>query len=137
MLQDIRFALRQAVSRPAFTLIVVVVLALGLAANAAIFSVINAVLLRPLPYPHPDRLVLLFERDVLEVGGGPNVVALANFLDWQAQSRSFDETAAGRGHRFSLGADRGFAPEQIQGAIFTSSVFRVLGEQPVLGRSSR
>src|SRR5580692_10579788 len=108
MLQDIRFALRQALSRPTFTLIVVVVLALGLGANAAIFSVVNAVLLRPLPYPNPDRLVLLFERDVTGVGEGPNIVALANFLDWQAQSHSFDDMAAGRGNRFSLGADRGF-----------------------------
>jgi len=137
MLKDIRFALRQALSRPTFTLIVVVVLALGLGANAAIFSVVNAVLLRPLPYPNPDRLVLLFERDVTSVTEGPNIVALANFLDWQAQSRSFDDMAAGRGNRFSLGADRGFAPEEVQGALFTWSVFRVLGVQPVLGRSFR
>ena len=137
MLQDLRFAFRQALSRPTFTLIVITVLALGLGANAAIFSVINAVLLRPLPYPHPDRLVLLFERDVLEPGGGPNIVALANFLDWQKQSRSFDGMAAGRGNRFSLGADRGFAPEEIQGAIFTSSVFPVVGVQPIIGRSFR
>jgi len=137
MLQDLRFALRQAHSRPTFTLIVVAILALGLGANAAIFSVINAVLLHPLPYPHPDRLVLLFERDVLEPGGGPNIVALANFLDWQKQSRSFDGMAAGRGNRFSLGADRGFAPEEIQGAIFTSSVFPVVGVQPIIGRSFR
>jgi len=136
MLQDIRFAFRQALSRPAFTLIVVVVLALGLGANAAIFSVVNAVLLRPLPYPDPDRLVLLFERD-LEPGGGSNVVALANFLDWRAQSRSFEDMAAGRWSVFTLGAERKFAPQQIPGAIFTSSLFHVLGVQPVLGRGFR
>ncbi len=137
MLRDIRFAVRQALSRPIFTLIVVAVLALGLGANAAIFSVVNAVLLRPLPYPHPDRLVLLFERDVIQAGGGPNIVAPANFLDWQAQSRSFKDMAAGRANTFGLGADQKFAPEQIQGAVFTSSVFQVLGVQPLLGRSFR
>src|SRR5215472_4121776 len=133
-LEDTRYALRQALSRPAFTLVVLALLALGLGANAAIFSVVNAVLLRPLPFPRSDRLVLLFERDVLEVGGGPNVAAVANFLDWRAQSRSFEDMAAGRGNDFDLGADRGFSPERISGAIFTSGIFHTLGVQPLIGR---
>ncbi len=138
MLQDVRFAVRQALSRPIFTLIVAAVLALGLGANAAIFSVVNAVLLRPLPYPHPDRLVLLFERDVIEAGNGPNIVAPANFFDWRAQSRSFEDMAAGRADvPFGLGADRKFAPQQILGALFTASVFHVLSVQPALGRGFR
>jgi predicted permease len=137
ILQDVRFALRQARSRPGFTLVVVLVLALGLGANAAIFSVVNATLLHPLPYPDPDRLVLLWERDVLAEGGGQDVVSMPSFLDWQKQSHSFEQMAAGRGYEFSLGADRGFAPERIEGAICSWSLFPVLGVQPVIGRNFR
>lgn len=137
LLQDAAFALRQARSRPGFTLTVVPVLALGLGANAAIFSVVNAVLLHPLPYPDPDRLVLLFERDVLQEGGGPNVVSIPNFLDWQAQSRSFEHMAAARGYEFNLGGDRAFVPERTQGAAGSWSLFRALGVHPFLGRDFR
>jgi predicted permease len=135
--QDVRFALRQARSRPGFTATVVLVLALGLGANAAIFSVVNAVLLRPLPYPNPDRLMLLFERDVLREGGGPNVVSMPNFLDWQTKTRSFEHMAAARGYQFSLGGDRGFPAERTQGAVGSWSLLRTLGVQPFLGRDFR
>jgi putative ABC transport system permease protein len=137
LLQDIRFAFRQARSRPGFTLVVIGVLALGLGANAAIFSVVNAALLRRLPYPDPGRLVLLFERDVVREGGGPNVVSLRNFLDWQTKSTSFESMAAGRGLTFNLGADRNFRPERMQAAVFTSALFQTLGVQPMIGRGFR
>ena len=134
LLQDVRFALRQARSRPGFTFIVVLVLALGLGANAAIFSVVNATLLHPLPYPDPNRLVLLWERDVLAEGGGQNIVSMPSFLDWQKQSRSFEGMAAGRGNQFNFGADRGFAAERIEGAIGSWTLLPVLGVQPLIGR---
>jgi hypothetical protein len=122
VLQDVRFALRQARSRPGFTLVVILVLALGLGANAAIFSVVNATLLQPLPYPDPSGLVLLWERGVLAEGGGENIVSMPSFLDWQKQSRSFEGMAAARGNQFNLGADRGFAPERIEGAIVSGTL---------------
>jgi hypothetical protein len=82
-------------NRPGFAIVAIVVLALGLGGNAAMFSVVNAVLLQPLPYADPQRLVALFERDV--VGTEPfNVVAPGNFLDWQKQARGFDQMAAKR-----------------------------------------
>ncbi len=137
LVQDIRFALRQARSRPSFTLVVVLVLALGLGANAAIFSVVSATLLHPLPYPDPNRLVLLWERDVLAEGGGQNIVSMPSFLDWQKQSRRFEGMAAGRGNQFNLGADRGFAPERIEGAIVSWTLLPVLGVQPLIGRNFR
>src|ERR1700689_1857287 len=87
--QDVRFALRQLRNRPGFALVAIIVLSLGLGGNAAMFSVVNAVLLQPLPYADPQRLVALFERDV--IGEEPfNVVAPANFLDWQKQAHSFE-----------------------------------------------
>jgi hypothetical protein len=95
LLYDVRFGLRSFAKSRGFTFPALLILALGLGANAAIFSVVNAVLLRPLPFPDPNRLVLLFERD-LQAGSGPNIVAPANFLDWRAQSRSFEDMAAGR-----------------------------------------
>jgi putative ABC transport system permease protein len=137
LVQDIRFALRQTRSRPGFTMVVIGVLALGLGANAAIFSVVNAALLRRLPYPEPSRLVLLFERGVVREGGGPNVVSLRNFLDWRSKSTSFQSMAAGRGFTFNLGADRNFRPERIQAAVFTSGLFQTLGVQPMIGRGFR
>jgi putative ABC transport system permease protein len=137
LLQDIRFALRQARSRPGFTLVVILVLALGLGANAAIFSVVNVVLLHTLPYPNPDRLVLLWERGVGAASGGPNVASMPNFLDWQAQSRSFEHMAAARQNEFNLGGDHGFAPERLEGAICSWSLFPALGVQPFLGRDFR
>ena len=137
LVQDVRFAIRQARSRPGFTSVVIGVLALGLGANAAIFSVVNAALLRRLPYPDPDRLVLLFERGLVTEGGGPNVVSLRNFLDWRAQSTSFESMAAGRGFTFNLGADRNFRPERVEAAVFTSGLFQTLGVQPIIGRGFR
>jgi putative ABC transport system permease protein len=110
-------------------------LALGIGANSSIFSVINAALLKDLPYPKQDQLVLLFERGVVNESSGPGPAALANFLDWQAQSHSFAAMAAERENQFNLGgAERGFMPERIEGAICSWSLFPTLGVQPLLGR---
>ncbi len=91
LIQDLRFTIRQLWKRPGFTLTAILVLALGLGANTAIFSLVNAFLLRPLPYKDPARLTALFEREpVGPPGSDPyNEVAPGNFLDWQKQSRSF------------------------------------------------
>ncbi|HYL76477.1 MAG TPA: ABC transporter permease, partial [Bryobacteraceae bacterium] len=131
--QDLRYAWRTLLKSPGFTLVALLTLALGIGANSAIFSVINAALLRPLPYPHPEQLVLLYERAVVETGAR-NPVALGNFLDWQTQNRSFAAMAAVRHNAFNLGGDGRVQPERIGGAICSWSMFSVLGVSPSLGR---
>jgi putative ABC transport system permease protein len=135
LIQDIRYSWRTLSKSPGFTLVALLTLALGIGANSSIFSVINAALLKDLPYPKPDQLVLLFERAVVKESSGPGPAALANFLDWQAQSHSFAAMAAERENQFNLGgAERGFMPERIEGAICSWSLFPSLGVQPLLGR---
>ena len=89
--QDARFAVRLLRKSPAFTLTVIAVLALGIGATTAIFSVVHAVLLRPLPFPEPDRLVMVWERQPF---GRSNVIQTQNLLDWRARNRSFSRLAA-------------------------------------------
>src|SRR5215467_3182786 len=99
MLRDILHGIRNLLKHPGFALLGVITLALGIGANTAIFSVVNAVLLRPLPYPQPDRLVVVAEK-------GPQGrrigVAYPNLQDWTAQAQSFTEMAGFRGNSFSL-----------------------------------
>src|SRR5262245_12840185 len=92
LLQDLRYGARMLIKKPGFTLIVVVTLALGIGANAAIFTVVNSVLLRPLPYDEPDRLVMLWESDPRR-NIGQQRVAPPNLVEWREQSRSFENIA--------------------------------------------
>jgi predicted permease len=124
--QDVRYGIRMLAKNPGFTLAAIVALALGIGANTAIFSVVNAVLLRPLPYRDPDRLMVL-----LHDGSSP--VAPANYLDWRRQSRSFEEMGAAEFWTPNLtGGDR---PEHTWALRLTTSMFLVLGVQPMLGRA--
>src|SRR5947209_20138622 len=111
LVQDVRFALRQFRMQPGFSAIAVLVLALGFGANAAIFSVVNAVLLHPFAYPSASRLMLLFEKDVGRAGGGSNVVSFPNFADWQARLHSFHLIAAPFGLDMSR-SGHGISPER-------------------------
>jgi len=135
ILQDIRYGLRVLLRRPVFTIVAVATLALGIGANAAIFSVVDAVLLRPLPYPEPDRLVAIWETNS-QPEREPNVrneVAMGNFRDWRTQQTSFADIAALTYSSLNL---TGVAePERIQGALVTTNLFSVIGVQPVMGRS--
>ena len=127
--QDLRFALRTLRARPAFTIIAVLTLALGIGATTAIFSVVNAVLLRPLPWPDAKRLVLVWgtRGEDRQVG-----VVYVDYLDWQKQSRSFDALAVMRGQSVNLtGGDR---PERIIGSFITANMFATLGATPAQGR---
>src|SRR5438067_523180 len=99
--QDIRYALRVLAKNPAFTIIAVIALALGIGANSAIFSVINAVLLRPLPFKHPEQLVMVWE-NAAHLGFPRNTPSPANFLDWQKQAQSFTGMAAMAERSFNL-----------------------------------
>src|SRR5205809_5535385 len=132
LLQDLRFALRMLGKQPAFTLIAVFALALGIGANTAIFSVVNAVLLRPLPYPEPDKLIVLRETSHIFDNGA---VGYVNWLDWHAAQKSFTDLALVRREsvNFSVGVGQG-SPERLRGVRASSGFLSVLGVNPKLGR---
>jgi putative ABC transport system permease protein len=129
LLQDLRFAFRTLRARPAFTVVAVLTLALGIGATTAIFSVVNAVLLRPLPWPEADRLVLVWGT---RGSAKQNGVVYLDYLDWQKMSRSFDALAVMRGQSVSLtGGDQ---PERVTGSFVTSNFLSLLGATPEQGR---
>ncbi|MBA3438660.1 MAG: ABC transporter permease [Pyrinomonadaceae bacterium] len=132
LLQDIRYGMRMLLKSPGFTLVAVLALALGIGANTAIFSVVNAVLLRPLPYQDADRLVMVWEHNRLR-NRPQNVINPANFLDWQEQSSVFDEMAAF--HDFAVNLTGEGEPEQIPGQRASANLFSLLGVQAVVGRT--
>lgn len=128
--QDLRFAVRMLRKSLAFSTIAVLTLALGIGANTAIFSVVNGVLLNPLPFPHPEELVVVHEsKPNFEFGA----VSYLNFQDWQAGSHTFSSMAAIRGYGFTL-TGLGEA-EQLNGQFMTAGFFETLGVQPLLGRT--
>ena len=132
LLHDLRFGLRMMVHSPMFTVIAVVTLALGIGANTAIFSVVDAVLLRPLPYPAADRLVFLWS--TMNSQGVPmSGSALPDYQAWRDQNRVFDGLAGFYYGDFNLSTS-GEAPERIQGAYITANLFQVLQVSPALGR---
>jgi putative ABC transport system permease protein len=130
--QDLRYGFRTLIRNPSFTAIAVVSLALGIGANTAIFSVVNAVLLRPLPFHDPERLVTVWE-DASAIGFPRSDVAAANYMDWKAQNKVFDDMAALNWKSFGLTGDG--EPERILGHGVTSSLLPLLGVQPMIGRN--
>ncbi|MCE9669745.1 ABC transporter permease [Myxococcus stipitatus] len=127
-LQELRHALRMLTKHPAFTAIAVATLALGIAANTAIFSVVNAVLLSPLPFPDQDRLVMAWTR----LPASPRwTVSPANFLDWRRQDDVFESMAAIAPLSVNLTGDG--TPERLRAASVSSNFFQVLGVAPALG----
>lgn len=129
--QDLRHGARRLAKSPGFTLIAVLTLALGIGATTAIFSVVNAVLLRPLPYSEPDRIVQLWETQPSK-NAFRGTVSPHCFSDWRARSRSFSSLAAYRYSSFTLTG--GDAPESLVGASVTSEFLAALGQPPALGR---
>jgi putative ABC transport system permease protein len=130
MLHDIRFAIRSFAKSPGFTAVAVLALALGIGANAALFSVINAVLLRPLPYRQPQQLVRIFET-FLPSGWG--TVSLPNYQDWRQQNHVFEHLEAFSPGSMNLQGDAN--PERIPSVAATAGLFEMLGAQPMLGRT--
>ena len=129
--RDLRFGVRVLLKRPAFTVVAVLTLALGIGANTAIFGVVDAVLLRPLPFAHPDRLVQIWER-AQKTGDDHDSVMAANYIDWRARSHVFEEVAAHAGTSVNL---TGLAePERIRAGRVSASLFPLLGVQPEIGR---
>src|SRR3712207_4972984 len=131
-LQDLRYGLRRLSKSRGFTLVAVGALALGIGANTAIFSVVNAVLLRPLPYPQPEQLVLLRERTSTFPSGS---VSYPNYLDWREGQRSFTDLALLRRTSVNFAAMGGdTTPERIGAAQTTWNFLTILGVKPRLGR---
>jgi putative ABC transport system permease protein len=131
MLQEFRFALRNLVKTPGFTIVAVITVALAIAANTAVFSLVNALLIRPLPFKAPESLVLLFERFSGQ-GLDQIPVSAPEYLDWEKQTRSYERIAAFNFANFNLTG--GDMPERVQGAVVTPSLFPLLGVQPIKGR---
>src|SRR5437763_1319869 len=135
MLQDLTFALRSFRKSPAFTSVAVLVLALGIGANTAIFSVVDAVLLRALPYRDPDRLVMLWDSHPSLGGflGKRTPVSMKSYLDWKEQSRSFTDMATFVNAQMDLtGRDK---PERLSVAIASTNLFGLFGVPARFGRT--
>ena len=130
LLHDLKFGLRMLAKNPGFTAVAVLTLALGIGANTALFSVVNEVLLNPLPYPQPDQLVTLHESKPNFPTGA---ISYPNFLDWQKDNHTFSSLAVARRYGFTLtGAGEA---EQVRAEFVSSDFFSVLGVKPLIGRT--
>jgi predicted permease len=129
LLQDLRYAVRMLAKSPGFTIVAVLTLALAIGANTALFSVVNGVLLNPLPYPQPEQLVTIHES---KPNFNTGSISYPNFLDWQKDNRTLSAMAVSRPSSFSL-TGLGEA-EQVQSQFVTSDFFPILGVKPVTGR---
>jgi len=135
-IQDLRFGTRMLLKQPGFTLIAMLTLALGIGANTAIFSVVNGVLLRPLPYYEPERLVMVWaDRPILQaqIGIADIPVAVADFVDWRKENQVFEQMAAMRPLRINLTG--GGEPESVVGLSASASLFPLLGARLTVGRA--
>jgi predicted permease len=132
-LQDIRYGLRTLRNSPGFTFVAVAMLALGIGANTAIFSLVSAVLLRPLPFPEPDRLVLLWDDFSTRRGPARVEPTPADYVAWKEQSHSFADMAAFVPDRYNLTGVGD--PDKLAGVRTTTNLFAILGMQPLLGRT--
>ena len=129
LVQDLRYALRSLAKAPGFTAVTLFTLALGIGANSAIFSVVNGVLIRPLPYPEPGRLAVIRET---YAGDEQGSVSGANFIDWKARTHQFASLAAWRGIAVTLlGTGE---PEEMPAALVSADFFRTLGVAPGFSR---
>jgi putative ABC transport system permease protein len=134
LIRDARYGIRLLLRRPGVTLVAIITLALGIGANTAIFTVTHALLLKPLPYDHPEQLVLVNENN-LSRGWTSFSISPANFLDWRAQSRSFQSLAAYGGRAFNYVG--GETPERLRGLSGTAGFLEMLGGTPTIGRGFR
>src|SRR6201987_429713 len=134
LIQDVRFAVRQMAKRPGFTSEIVLTMALGIGANAAIFSLLDAILLRPLPYTQPEGLVKIWSRFTgIGIPGDQNWVSPPEFRDYQQLNRSFSDLAAINSGAFNLGVKG--SPQRVVGSSVSQNLFGMLGVQPLFGRN--
>src|SRR4029453_78722 len=132
LLADLRYGLRLFRKSPVFTCVAIATLALGIGANASIFSVVDAVVIRALPFDDPDRVAMIWE-DASRAGFPRNTPSPGNYYDWRRMARTFADIAATRGALGSLTGDG--LPEQLIGRATTANFFSVLGVRPQLGRT--
>lgn len=132
-LADVRFAVRTLRKSPGFTLIVILTLALGIGANTAIFSYVNAWVLKPLPYAQADRLMVLLAHDTKKGWIGKDIASTADFLEYQKQATGFENLAGWTAWYFNLTSDG--PPDRVEGGLVSCNFFQTLGVQPVLGRA--
>jgi predicted permease len=134
--RDVRYGARTLTRSPGFSLIAILVMALGIGATTSLFSIVRAVLLKPLPFRDPDKLVMVYEHFRTSLGGdGFNVVSPADFRDWRTQTHGFQDMAAWRNYGFNLTGEHEELPEVVQGAGGSWNLLSVLGVQPALGRA--
>ncbi|MCI0490972.1 MAG: ABC transporter permease, partial [Blastocatellia bacterium] len=131
--QDLRYGARVLLKKPGFTLIAVITLALGIGANTAIFSVVNAVLIKPLPFAEPERIVMVWNRGVEAAGGDRTPLAVADLLDWRTQNRSCESIGAFQNASYNFTG--GELPEQVRSARVTANFFTILGAHAEQGRT--
>jgi predicted permease len=127
--QDLRYAFRLLTRSPGFTAVAVLTLALGIGANTAIFSIVNGVLLNPLPFPHPQELTVLYEHTTNDEESS---ISYPNFLDWQRTNSTFASMAAYRHEDFNITGSG--EPERVRGGMVSAEFFPIFGVQPLLGR---
>jgi putative ABC transport system permease protein len=130
LLKDLRYGLRMLIKNPGFTVVAVIALTLGIGANSAIFSVVNAVLLRPLPYDDPDKLMIMSERSPQLEGMS---ISYPNFLDWREQNQVFEHIAVFRRQSYNLTGSG--EPERLTGGIVSADMFPALKATPIMGRT--
>src|SRR6266404_6764243 len=134
MMNDIRYGLRQLWKHPAFTIIAILTLALGIGANTAIFSVVNAVLLKPLPFPEPDQLIAVGMTDTRQKGDtNLNSLSYPDFFDFRDQNRTLASSAVYRDRSFALTSEEGAT--SLRGLKVSAEFFDVIGIKPALGRA--
>src|SRR4051812_37004107 len=133
MLTDIRYGFRQLIKHPAFTIIAILTLALGIGANTAIFSVVNAILLKPLPFPEADQLIAIGMTDTRQKGDANlNSLSYPDFFDFRDQNRTLASAAVYRDRSFALSAEEGAT--SLRGLKVSAEFFNVLGIKPQMGR---
>src|SRR5882724_1063058 len=131
IIKDIRYGLRSLLKRPGFTAIALIALALGIGANTAIFSLVNAVILQPLPYQDPDRLVWVYGN--IRNGGNRASVAPLDFLDYRSQNKTFEQFAASFSGILPMNLTSSGEPERLTASAITGNYFDTFGVRPVLG----
>ena len=131
--RDVRYGWRTLRKSPGFTVVAILTLTLGIGVNTALFTIVHGVLLNPLPFPRPERLVSLWEQNVLD-DGQFNVVSGGVFGDWQKQAKSFEQMALVGEGTANLSGDGGSLPESIGTRQCSFNLFSILGVQPAMGR---
>jgi len=133
LLRDIRYGIRGLWKRPGFTAIALIALALGIGANTAIFSLVNAVLVKPLPFDQPDRLVWVWGN--IRQGGNRASVSPLDYLDYRQQNTTFEQFAASFSFPIPVNLTGDGEPERLTSAVVTGNYFQALGVQPAFGRT--